>query len=64
MTLPAFTKSKKEQLANWEKQNKELFKIEADFHLSIFITKVCEIYLLYTFKKDIYLPVKHDFSIQ
>ena len=27
-----------------------IFKIEANFHLSIFIIKVCEIYLLYTFK--------------
>ena len=28
-----------------------IFKIEANFHLRIFIVKVGEIYLLYTFKK-------------
>ena len=28
-----------------------IFKTEVNFHLSIFLIKVCEIYLLYTFKK-------------
>ena len=28
-----------------------IFKIEVNFNLSIFIIRVCEIYLLYTFKK-------------
>ena len=37
-----------------------IFKIEVNFNLSIFIIRVCEIYLLYTLKKkDIQsLPVK------
>ena len=51
MTLTILTKSKKQQLINREIQSKESFKIEAtNFHLNIFITKVCEIYLLYTLK--------------
>ena len=50
MTLTILTKSKKQQLINWEIQSKGSFNIEANFHLSIFIIKVCEIYLLYTFK--------------
>ena len=29
-----------------------IFKIEVNFNLSIFIIRVCEIYLLYTFKKN------------
>ena len=45
------TKSKKQQLTNWEIQGKGSFKIEANLHLSIFIIKVCEIYLPYTFKE-------------
>ena len=50
MTLKILIKSKKQQLINWEIQSKGSFKIEANFHLSIFIIKVCEIYLLYIFK--------------
>ena len=53
MTLTALAKSKEQQVTNAEMQSKESFKIEANCHLSIFITKVCEIYLLYTFKIDI-----------
>ena len=64
MTLTALTKSKKQQSKNWEIQNKGLFKIGANYHLSIFIIKVCEIYLLYTFKKEIPLPGKCDSTIQ
>ena len=42
-----------------------IFKIEANFHLSIFIIKVDEIYLLYTFKKDVHsLSVKCDSSVK
>ena len=40
--------------------------METNFHLSIFIIKVCEIYLPYTFKKTftVYLPNKCDSSVQ
>ena len=60
MTLTAFEKSTEQQSTDWEIQNKGCFKIEADFHLAIFIIKGSEIYLLYKFYG---LPVKCDSSI-
>ena len=55
MTLAALTKSREQQLTNGEIQSKKgSFKIETNFHLGIFLIKVCEIYLLYTIKKDIH----------
>ena len=45
MTLIILTKPKKQQLINWEIQSQGSFKIEANFRLSIYIIKVCEIYL-------------------
>ena len=54
MALTASTKSKEPQLTNEEIQSKGSFKIEGNFHLSIFIIKICEIYLLYTFKIEIH----------
>ena len=53
MALTVLTKSTEQQLTNREIQNTGSFKIEANFHLIIFIIKGNEIYLLYTFKKDI-----------
>ena len=50
MILTALTKSKEQQFTHGEIQRKESFKTEANFHLSIFIIKVCEIYILHTFK--------------
>ena len=42
-----------------------IIKIEANIHLSIFITEVCEIHLPYTFKKDIHsLPLTCGSSVQ
>ena len=65
MAPTVLTKSTEQQLTNREIQNTGSFKIEANFHLIIFIIKGNEIYLLYTFKKDIdSLPVKCDYGIQ
>ena len=48
-------KSREQQLTNGEIQRKKgSFKIETNFHLGIFLIKVCEIYLLYAIKKDIH----------
>ena len=48
-------KSREQQLTNGEIQSKKgSFKIETNFHLGIFLIKVCEIYLLYAIKKDIH----------
>ena len=60
MTLTAFKKSTEQQSTDWEIQNKGCLKVEADFHLGMFIIKVSEINLLYTFY---WLPVKCDSSI-
>ena len=49
MILTALTKSKEQQLTKGEIQSKGSFKIEANFHLTKFIIKVCEAFLLYTF---------------
>ena len=55
MTLTALSKSSEQQLTNGEiKSKKGSFKIETNFHLGIFLIKVCEIHLLYTIKKDIH----------
>ena len=55
LTLTALTKSIEQQLTNGEIQSKKgSFKIETNFQLRIFLIKVCEIYLLYTIKKDIH----------
>ena len=55
MTLTALTKSREQQLINGEIQSKKgSFKIGTNFHLGIFLIKVCEIYLLHTIKKDIH----------
>ena len=65
MILIALTKSKEQQSTHGEIQSKGSFKIEANFHLNIFIIYVREIYLLYTFKIDIHSrPVKCDSSLQ
>ena len=54
MTLTALVKSKEQQLTNGQIQNKSSFRIETNFHFSILIIKVCEIYSLHTFKIDIH----------
>ena len=54
MILIALTKSKEQHLTHGEMHPKQSFKIEANVHLSIFIIKVCEIYLLYTLKIGIH----------
>ena len=55
MILTALTKSKEQQLTHGELQSKGLFQIEVNFHLSIFMIKVCQICLIYTFKIDIHI---------
>ena len=51
----SFNKIKGTALDKWRIQSKKgSFKIETNFHLGIFLIKVCEIYLLYTIKKDIH----------
>ena len=54
MIVTALTKSKEKQLTHGEIKSRRSFKIKADFHLSIFIIKVCEFYVLHTFKLDIH----------
>ena len=52
MTLTALTKSREQQLTNREIHSKKgSFKIETNFHLGIFLIKVCEIYLLYIYNQ-------------
>ena len=47
MTLTIVTRSKKQQFINWERQSKGSLKVEVDFHLSIFIIKVWDLFTIH-----------------